>query len=65
MNEFDWFLIVQTRRYAVVLLLVTIGGLITQLSADDRKTEDKRHLENEWASTAKKDHNVREKKSDK
>lgn len=42
----------------VVLLLVIVGGLIMQSSADDAKTHDKRQLENDWASTSKKDHKV-------
>ncbi|KAL5244642.1 hypothetical protein ACI65C_012052 [Semiaphis heraclei] len=49
---------VQTRLDAVVQVFVgvVVVGLITQSFADDTKVRDKRQLENEWASTSKKDH---------
>ncbi|XP_026812785.1 putative mediator of RNA polymerase II transcription subunit 26 [Rhopalosiphum maidis] len=49
---------VQTRLGAVVevFALVAAVGLITQSFADDTKVHDKRQLENEWASTSKKNH---------
>lgn len=42
----------------VVFTLAVVGGLIIQSSADDSKVPDKRQLENDWASTSKKDHKV-------
>ncbi|XP_025425011.1 putative mediator of RNA polymerase II transcription subunit 12 [Sipha flava] len=48
---------IHTRRDAAVLILVVVsGGLITQSFADHTKVQGKRQLENEWASTSKKDH---------
>ncbi|CAI6346552.1 unnamed protein product [Macrosiphum euphorbiae] len=49
---------VQVRLDAAVQMSVwvVVVGLITQSFADDTKVHDKRQLENEWASTSKKDH---------
>lgn len=45
----------------VVFISVVVGRLIMQSSADDTEVPSKRQLENDWASTSKKDHKVREK----
>lgn len=46
---------------AMLLLVIVICGLITQSSTEsDTKKHDKRQLENEWASTSKRNHKVSE-----
>lgn len=58
----DFVLNVQARRdVAILLLLAIVGKQITQLSAaDDTRVRDERQVENEWASTSKRDHKVSE-----
>lgn len=58
----EFVLYVQARcDVAILLLLVIFGKSITQLSAaDDTRVRNERQVENEWASTSKRDHKVSE-----